>query len=143
MLLVKTTLAPSSIEGLGVFAAEGIKAGTIVWKFVPGVDLLLSDEKISRLPNIVTEVCERYAYRHGRMNNYVLCGDDARFVNHSDDPNTMGIYPPGDDQGFDIATRDIEEGEEITCDYRTFDPEFVKKLGMQRPNFLNNAARDN
>ena len=143
MLLVKTTLAPSSIEGLGVFAAESIRAGTVVWKFVPGIDLLLSDERIARLPDIVTEVCERYAYRHGRLNNYVLCGDDARFVNHSDDPNTKGIYPPGDDQGMDIATRDIEEGEEITCDYRTFDPEFVKKLGLQRPNFLKSAARDN
>jgi SET domain-containing protein len=143
MLLVKTTLAPSSIEGLGVFAAEGIQAGTVVWKFVPGVDLLLSDEQIARLPNIVAEVCERYAYRHGRMNNYVLCGDDARFVNHSDDPNIMGIYPPGDEQGMDIATRDIQEGEEITCDYRTFDPEFAKKLGLQRPNFLNYAVKEN
>jgi uncharacterized protein len=141
--MVKTILAPSSIEGLGVFAAEYIKAGTVVWKFSSDVDLLLSDAEIASLPQIVSEVCKRYAYRHGRQNNYVLCGDDAKFVNHSDDPNTVGVYPPGDDQGLDIAVRDIEEGEEITCDYRTFDPEFTQKLGLQEPNFLLGDAKSN
>ena len=130
MLLVKTTLAPSLIEGLGVFAAEHIRKGAVVWKFVPGVDILLDDEELRLLPALVLEHCTRYAYRHGRMGKYVLCCDDARFVNHSDNPNTIGLYPLGDDQGLDIAIRDIRMGEEITCDYATFDPDFEGKLSI-------------
>lgn len=46
----------------------------------------------------------------------VLCGDNARFMNHSFEPNC-------DDDGgeFTTAARDIEAGEELTCDYRRFD----------------------
>jgi uncharacterized protein len=128
MLLVKTRLGQSPIEGLGVFAAENIKKGTIVWQFVPGVDLLISPKELQLLPSAVVEHCKRYAYLHNVTGEYVLCGDDARFVNHSDDPNTMGVYPPGDNQGLDIAVRDIREGEELTSDYQSFDAEFSQKL---------------
>ncbi len=130
MLLVKTRLAPSAIEGLGVFAAEDITKGTIVWQFVPGVDLLIDPSELPSLPAAVVEHCQRYAYLHTETGEYVLCGDDARFVNHSDDPNLIGIYPPGDKQGVDIAARDIRAGEELTSDYQTFDVEFRQKLNL-------------
>jgi SET domain-containing protein len=130
MLVVKTRLAPSAIEGLGVFAAEDIKKGTIVWQFVRGVDLLIDPEELPSLPPAVIELCRRYAYLHTETGEYVLCGDDARFVNHSDDPNLIGIYPPGDNQGFDIAAKDIKAGEELTSDYGTFDAEFRQKLSL-------------
>jgi hypothetical protein len=32
-------------------------------------------------------------------------------------------------EGYDIAIRDIEEGEELTCDYRSFDAHFERKIG--------------
>jgi uncharacterized protein len=136
MLVVKTILAPSAIEGLGLFAAQHIPKGTIVWRFVPGVDALFGAEEVEKLPEITQDVCKRYGYYDHNNNKYVLCGDDARFENHSDDPNTAGFYPEGDPFGMDIATRDIQEGEEITCDYRSFDAEFAYKFTSSPKNYL-------
>ncbi len=50
-------------------------------------------------------------------------------MNHADDPNTMGVHAEGSIDGYDIATRDIAEGEELTCDYRLFDAAYRSKLG--------------
>lgn len=47
----------------------------------------------------------------------VLCGDNARFMNHSFEPNC------DDRTGVTFALRDILAGEELTCDYRVFDLE--------------------
>jgi SET domain-containing protein len=136
MLVVKTILAPSPIEGLGLFAAQYIPKGTIVWRFVPGVDALFDTEQLEKLPEVTRDICRRYAYYDHPSKKYVLCGDDARFENHSGDPNTAGIYPEGCPFGMDIATRDIQEGEEITCDYRSFDAEFSYKFTSSPRNYL-------
>ena len=45
MLLVKTYLDRSPIHGLGVFAAEFIRKGTRVWRFVESFDRVYSDRK--------------------------------------------------------------------------------------------------
>lgn len=39
MLLVPTYVAPSAIQGLGVFAAEPVTEGAPIWRFEPGIDL--------------------------------------------------------------------------------------------------------
>jgi SET domain-containing protein len=44
----------------------------------------------------------------------VLSGDHARFLNHSDDPNTQAR------PFLSIARRSIASGDEITCDYGAF-----------------------
>ena len=49
---------------------------------------------------------------------HLLCGDDARYTNHSGTPNTRCR----DDHTY--ATRDIQPGEEITSDYAEFDVRF-------------------
>jgi SET domain-containing protein len=97
---------------------------------------LFDTEEIEKLPQTTQDICRRYAYYDHNNKKYVLCGDDARFENHSDDPNTMGVYPEGDAFGMDIATRDIQEGEEITCDYRSFDAEFSYKFTSSPKNYL-------
>jgi hypothetical protein len=48
----------------------------------------------------------------------VVAIDDSRFVNHSDNPNSMSA--PEDPNNQAMAARDIEPGEEITEDYRTY-----------------------
>lgn len=142
MLIVKTILAPSAIEGLGLFAGQHIPKGTIVWQFVPGVDAIFDAAEIEKLPEVTQDICRRYAYYDRANNKYVLCGDDARFENHSDDANTTGVYPEGLPFGVDVATRDIQEGEEITCDYRSFDTEFSYKFTSSRKNYVSSGGGD-
>ena len=46
-------------------------------------------------------------------------------MNHSDKPNVIEGDP---DREENIAARDIEAGEELTCNYHAFDLDAVRKL---------------
>lgn len=129
MLLVKTRLGMSDIEGIGVFAEEFISKGTPTWKFTPGLDQLLSREVVDGVPEPLRSALLRYSYLDKKTGLYIYCLDNARFVNHADDANTRGDYPDSENIfGRDIATRDIQPGEEITCNYAEFDQEFRLKV---------------
>ena len=120
MLLIKAALRPSSIHGIGLFALEFIHKGTEIWRFSRGLDLELSPEEVQPLPVSVKEFLQHYGYMDYRLNRYVLCFDNARFINHSERPNSLPDYSR-DPHGVDIAIRDISAGEEITRDYRSFE----------------------
>ena len=53
-------------------------------------------------------------------------------MNHADDPNTAGVHIEGSIEGYDVATRDIAEGEELTCDYRLFDGNFHPRSALDQ-----------
>lgn len=128
MLLVKTRLGMSPIEGIGVFADQFIAKGTPTWKFTPGLDQLLSREVVEVIAEPMKSALLRYSYLDRKTGLYIYCLDNARFVNHADAANTRGDYPDNDIFGRDIATRDIQPGEEITCNYSEFDMEFRLKV---------------
>ena len=46
-------------------------------------------------------------------------------------PNTRGVHVSASIEGYDVATRDIAKGEELTCDYFTFDGNVDDKLGLK------------
>ena len=125
MMIVPTYVGPSTIEGVGVFAAEAVPAGAPIWKLDDRLDLLLTSEQVAQLPDLQRKFFERYGYPHmTREGMVVLEFDNGRFMNHSDAPNTDFTDP---DTGW--AIRDIAAGEEITCDYREFDPTFIIQPG--------------
>lgn len=118
MLLVKTYVAPSAIHGLGLFAGEPIARGARIWRFDPRIDRVFDRAEREGAPEPLKSFLAVYAYpeRPG-SETFVLDGDNARFMNHSSEPNT-------DCEVDTIATRDISPGEELLCDYRQFHPEF-------------------
>lgn len=123
MMLVPSHLKESPIAGKGIFAAIPISKGTPVWEFTPQLDLAISLETYQQLPPIQQEYLNIYTYF--TEGNYYLCADHARFMNHSDDANTI-------EEGFRcLASRDIAAGEEITCNYFHFDDHARRKLGLE------------
>jgi SET domain-containing protein len=128
MLLVKTRIGPSPIHGIGIFADEFIAKGTVIWEFTPGFDVYVNPGDIQRLPAAAQVQMLKYCHRELETGQYVLCADDARFFNHSDQPNTVDL--PGR-EGPTVAARDIAIGEELTCDYFTFDADVLDKLGRE------------
>ena len=120
MLLVRTRVGPSPIHGLGLFADQAIPAGTEIWRFAPGLDVDVAPGVVERLPDHVRAFFARYGYVDRRLARYVLCFDDARFMNHSDRPNVAPDYGR-DPHGVDVALADIAPGDELTVDYRTFE----------------------
>lgn len=129
MLIVKTKLGLSPIDGIGLYADEDIKAGTVTWRFVAGFDQIWPDSQIMALPEPARSGLINHCYRNAATGDWVLCLDNARFMNHAAGANTRGIHADGEIEGYDVATRDIARGEELTCDYRTFDSHHSEKLG--------------
>lgn len=113
MFLIATLVGPSAIHGLGVLAVEPVAAGAEIWRFEPDLDLVLPRARLAALPAAARRYLETYAYAAPEFpDSLVLSGDSARFLNHSEDPNT-------DIRGRSTyARRDIATGDEITCDYR-------------------------
>ena len=117
MLLVRVRVDRSAIHGLGVFALELIAKDTPVWRFTPGFDLDVDPESVHIQPEPLRERLLHYGYIDPRLGRYILCCDDARFLNHSDAPNLRPDFSL-DRYGVDIAARAITAGEELTVDYR-------------------------
>ncbi|MFH1649924.1 MAG: SET domain-containing protein [Candidatus Woesearchaeota archaeon] len=126
MLLVGTYLDTSKIQGIGLFAAEFIPKGTLVWRFTPGLDFVLKKKDLDELPEIAKSWVLRYAYYNKDEGGYVVCIDDARFFNHSETPNT-----DNSDKADTIAKMDIQKGEELTCNYFEFAANTNSLLGKE------------
>ena len=121
MFLIPTYLSQSSIHGVGVFTPEPIAEGTLLWEFDPSVDWKITPEEMERFPEPYQSRFRMYCYL-APEGIYVFCGDNAKFMNHSLDPNC------DDPEGrYTIANRDIAAGEELTSNYLTFDMESAQK----------------
>jgi SET domain-containing protein len=111
MLLVKTYIGKSRIHGVGLFADQFIPEGTVIWEFTPGIDVELSSLKLDN--EIKEDFLNTYCYKN--KGKYILCVDNARFINHSNNPNTDDSKGP-----CTIARKDIYPNEEIVSDYSEF-----------------------
>ena len=120
MMLVPTYVAPSAIEGVGIFAAEPIAAGTPIWRLEPSLDRLIRERDLGGLCEVFRAFVERYSYPYPHDPEQLIVElDNGRFMNHSEAPNTIFSDP---DAGFTL--RAIAAGEELTCNYAEFDPAF-------------------
>ena len=118
MLLIKTYLDKSPIHGVGVFANEFVKKGTVVWQFNPLVDIILTEEQLNELPEVIKEFIDiiGFSYPFG-VNNYCMSIDHAQYMNHSDTPNLVLNIK----EDKNIALKDIAQGTELTIDYYKID----------------------
>ena len=126
MLLVKTKIGPSKIHGIGLFADQFIAKGTLVQKFMPGFDSIIPESEIQKLSEPAREQFLKYAYKN-KDGQYILCFDDTRFLNHSDNPNLISNNPT---EEIDVAAQDIQKGEELTVNYKEFDADFDYKMSI-------------
>ena len=107
-------LAPSPINGVGVFAIRDIPKG----------NELAGGEAEYPLQEVLPEIMEIIQSHHSETERADFLYNPNRdvwmqcFVNHSSDPNSDGIR----------ATRDIKKGEEITEDYTKGEPLGEKAL---------------
>ena len=123
MLRVPTYVAESPIAGVGLFAATDLPPNFVLWEYTDGVDWRISPSELMLFPEPFQSKLRHYLYQED-SGVYVLCGDNAKYMNHSDEPNC-------DDTGgeYTVTRRAVRAGEELTCDYRLFDRE-AKTFGL-------------
>lgn len=121
MMMVRTYVAPSGVEGLGVYAEQDIEAGAVIWRLEPKFTVTFTPAELAALPEHMQEYVRRYAFPDFETaGNLIVETDNGRFMNHSDDPNVdFTVYE------FATARRAIKAGEELLGDYREFDPDFA------------------
>ena len=100
----------SAEVGDGVFATELIPLGTLLWVF-DEFDRVLTPAQVDRLPPPLRSVVDTYAYVRADGSS-VLCWDLGRYMNHSCEPASRGVG-----ESFEVAVRDIQPGDELTCEY--------------------------
>ena len=115
MLLIQTVVKKSPIHGKGLFAAQDVPEGTVVWEFDEKSDLELPAKFLQDVDDKVNAYVDFFGSREG--NTVYIDGDDTRYMNHSRDPNVRTWA--GRESMF--ASRFIKKGEELLCDYREFD----------------------
>ena len=145
MMLVPTYVAASDVEGVGVYAAEPIIKGALIWRYEPDFDRLVPASWLSEQTPMMQEFLKKYAYpAHDNPSMLVIEIDNGRFMNHTLEPNTDFTKVI---EGY--ARRDINAGEELLCNYNEFDPEFAllpslvatfSKAGKPRANGIDHEA---
>lgn len=106
-------VGPSSIEGKGVFTKRSIPRGTRIIEYTGArrtIESLTTDAANGAEPGVYI-----IHLHEGMVIDGSIEGNDARFINHSCDPNSE-IYLFGD-RLYVYAMRDIEPNEELTFDY--------------------------
>lgn len=96
--------------GYGVVAKKFIPKGTITWA-LDDLDREFTPKQFQEMDDMYKDILEFYSFRNNE-GNYVLCWDNARFVNHSFNSNCLTTA-----YDFEIAIRDIQAGEQLTDDY--------------------------
>lgn len=107
-------LKPSPIHGIGVFALKDYAKGEqVIFQYDTIVAHQLTEDAFRALPPYMqSEILDRTVFIEGEPLSFLDPNSEVdyrAFMNHSDTPNTDGIY----------AIRDINAGEEVTEDYRT------------------------
>jgi hypothetical protein len=117
----------SPIAGKGAFARKRIPKGTRIIEYRG--ERISADEADRRYDDDAMDVHHTFLFGldDGTCLDAAVRGNDARFINHSCDPNCEAIEE--DDRIFVEALRDIERGEELVYDYS------YEREGRMRPSW--------
>ena len=122
----------SKVHGTGVFAARAIPAGTRIIEYAG--TRISAKEADRRHPTNPDDPFHTFffALSSGKVIDGDDQGNDARWINHSCDPNCESLEGKGGKRVYIMARRDIRRGEELNYDYGlVIDEKMTKTLKAQ------------
>jgi SET domain-containing protein len=107
---VKIEVRKSGVHGQGVYAVQSISKGTRIIEY--------KGERVpwEAAPDDDDPHTFNFGLENGQVINPEVGGNDARWINHSCDPNCEAVEE--DDRIFIYAIRDIQPDEELLYDYQ-------------------------
>ncbi|GCF10363.1 SET domain-containing protein [Dictyobacter arantiisoli] len=131
MLLPTVIVKPSAIDGHGLIATRDIPQGCVVWLPCPECRVW-SEQELKNMSTEQAQWLDTYGYTLDNGKTLLPC-HNAYQMNHSCEATTL-------DFGLDfcVAIRNIQAGEEVTCDYRTFssDPPWTLTCHCNTPHCI-------
>jgi SET domain-containing protein len=107
----------SAIQGRGVYALRRISKGTWVVEYTG--ELITSAEADRRYDD--ESMDRHHTFLFAKNDEWVIDasgqGSDARFINHSCEPNCEAVVDEDSGEIWIVALRDISAGEELSYDY--------------------------
>ena len=116
MLIVETYIDVSPGKGIGLFAKEYIAKGSVYWVRDENFDKIFLQNQLEQYPKLASDFIKIHGFLE-QTGDWYLCGDNARFSNHSRLPNTENHFDYLGRIQYSIATENISPGNEIFCDY--------------------------
>ena len=107
----------SAIQGRGVYATRRIRKGTWIIEYTGErishveADRRYDDDSMDRHHTFLFTVSELVCL------DASVGGNDARYINHSCEPNCEAVLTQDEHEVWICALRDIGPGEELTYDY--------------------------
>lgn len=98
--------------GYGVVATRFIPQGTLLWTQCV-FDIVLDPAQLAELSQPMRDITTIYGYVD-HEGDTILCWDLGRFVNHACQPAMLSLGPH-----MEVSARDLQPGDELTCDYGT------------------------
>lgn len=132
MMYVSCKLGKSPIHSIGIFAAEDIKQGQLIYTVDPNIDLNTTLEQFSTFNDEEKARVRYFGYWSKLDQVWHVDFEDMRYINHSFAPNTTQDFSKT--EAPLTALRDIRAGEELTQNYLEFeDVETLKGRGISVP----------
>ena len=113
MLIIPCHIDKSPLHGIGVYSTGFVPAGAKIWERHPLFDLLIERDVYEKLPDYAKAEIEMHVYEPDADGPYYYETTKGKYMNHSRTPNTDFSQV-----NVGYATRDIQPGDELTCDYR-------------------------
>jgi SET domain-containing protein len=135
MMRVRCKVGDSPIHNQGLFAAQTIPRGTVVWSFSTLFDRGINEHVYSHAakPEQVKLLTRGFRNPHA-PNVLVCCGDEAQFMNFPLPEHEPNVVVSGAIDGYDVlvAARDIDIGEELLVSPES-DYDYLTKVAQYVP----------
>ena len=129
MIHIKYKLKSSDLHGIGLFAAEPIKAGRLIYTASPLLDLNITQEQFDSLDQKEKDEILWWGFFDEPSQKWHVDFDVSKFINHS--KNATVTQDDSHEDAYLVATKDIATGEEITQNYLEFESlEDLKRRGI-------------
>lgn len=121
MIHIKYKLDRSKYHGIGLFADQDIKKGTLIYTASPILDVNITQEQFDSLDDKEKQEVRWWGFFDEQSQKWHVDFDVSHFINHSNEGTVTqdSEYT----EAYLVASRDIRAGEELTQNYLEFESE--------------------